>query len=430
MSLITPVHILRNRRVHAGGCRTHLLSLAASLLLLGFAFCTRASAVSPAPDGGYPGQNTAEGDDALFSLNSATATIIGNTAVGNSALYSNTSGNENTGVGMEALLSNTSGNDNTAVGTRALRQNTGALNVAVGAEAMEQNTSGQQNVAVGVNALVHNSTADSNTASGFSALESNTSGSANTASGAHALDSNKVGNNNTADGTAALFDNTNGNRNTAAGAEALAHNTGGDGNIALGFQAGLNLTTGNNNIDIGALGAAGESNTIRIGKADTHQAAFLQGVYGHSVSNGLRVTINSAGKLGVEQISSARFKEEIKPMEHASSSLLALRPVTFRYKHEVDQDDLPQFGLVAEEVEKVNPDLVLRDGEGKVNAVRYEAVNAMLLNEFLKEHSKVEAQGATIAELKKQVADLSAGLRKVSAQVATRDPATLASNDH
>jgi hypothetical protein len=189
--------------------------------------------------------------------------------------------------------------------------------------------------------------------------------------------------------------NANGSNNTAYGAGALEFNRTGGGNIALGFNAGANVG-GNNNIDIGNVGVAGEAAKIRIGTVGTQTGTFIAGISGATVASGVTVIVGSNGHLGTVT-SSARFKEAIKPMDKASEAILALKPVTFRYKHELDLDGIPQFGLVAEEVEKVNPDLVARDADGKVYTVRYEAVNAMLLNEFLKEHRKVEELEATIA---------------------------------
>jgi hypothetical protein len=183
----------------------------------------------------------------------------------------------------------------------------------------------------------------------------------------------------------------------------------------LGFNAGKNITTGSDNIDIGNVGIAGESNTIRIGAVGTQTNTFIAGIQGVAVT-GSAVVVNASGQLGVVP-SSARFKEAIKPMEKASEAILSLKPVTFRYKEAIDPDRIPQFGLVAEEVEKVNADLVVRDEEGKAMTVRYEAVNAMLLNEFLKEHRKVEEQAATIAQLKNQIESLTAGLQKVTDQI-------------
>jgi hypothetical protein len=216
-----------------------------------------------------------------------------------------------------------------------------------------------------------------NTSEGFQALFINTTGTYNTAIGFHTLFTNMTGGYNTATGSVALLSNTTGSDNTADGFGALHYNTTGSGNIALGGYSGLNLTTGNNNIDIGHPGVAGESNTIRIGGGQ--QATFVAGISGTPVV-GAQVVVDFHGQLG-NLGSSLRFKDEIKPMDTASEAILALRPVTFRYKHEIDPSGIPQFGLVAEEVEKVNPDLVGRDAQGKVFSVRYEAVNAMLLNE-------------------------------------------------
>lgn len=232
-------------------------------------------------------------------------------------------------------------------------------------------------------------------------MRSNTTGQYNTADGINAHYYNTTGYYNAATGGQALEKNTNGIQNTACGLNSLFSNTSGSNNIALGYQAGFNLTTGSNNIVIGAgvLGVAGEANTTRIGKS-TQAKTLIGGIYGKGVASatGVAVKIDSTGKLGTI-LSSARYKEAIKPMDKASEGILALEPVTFRYKQELDPDGVPQFGLVAEQVEKVNPDLVVRDENGKVSTVRYEAVNAMLLNEFLKEHRIVRAQQAKIAEL-------------------------------
>jgi len=278
-----------------------------------------------------------------------------------------------------------------------------------------------------------------NTAEGDTALFSLTTGTDNTATGFAALNANTTGFNNTATGRTALFQNTTGNFNTATGVVALQGNTTGNLNTALGEAAGQNLTAGDNNIDIGNLGVAAEANTIRIGTQTAgtdvfgaahpvHTATFIAGISGAGVM-GMAVKVNAAGQLGVGP-SSQRFKEEIKPMDKASEAILALKPVTFRYKKEIDPDRTPEFGLVAEDVEKVNPDLVLRDKEGKPYTVRYEAVNAMLLNEFLKEHRKNDEQGrdiqeqkATIALQQKQIEALTAGLQKVSAELEASKPA-------
>jgi hypothetical protein len=357
----------------------NLLPRLTVLALVCFGLVPVAHAVSPAPDGGYPGQNTAEGGDALFSLTAG----IGNTAIGYHALYSNTEGTNNTATGVEALKENTTGSANTASGLRALLKN----------------TSGSDNTAMGLEALLNNTTGIHNTANGYATLVSNAEGQGNMANGSNALHSNTHGHFNTADGTEALFSNTAGKQN-----------------IALGYRAGKNLTTGDNNINIGNEGVAAEANTIRIGTVGTQTNTYMAGIHRTTVAKGVAVIIDSTGHLGTKG-SSERLKDAIKPMDKASDAILALKPVTFRYKQELDPEGISQFGLMAEDVAKVNPDLVVRDANGEIYTVRYDAVNAMLLNEFLKEHRKNEEQEMTIMRLQKQVEALTAGLQKVSAQV-------------
>src|SRR5207248_3414650 len=221
------------------------------------------------------------------------------------------------------------------------------------------------------------------------ALQNNTTGAANTATGFFALIRNKSGNSNTAVGVNALFGNNRGQHNTAIGFDALHNNQTGSFNIALGSNAGSKLSSGDGNIDIGNEGRLDEASTIRLGTTGNQTATFIAGISGATVPTGVAVVVDAFGHLGTTT-SSARFKDAIKPMDKASEAILALKPVSFRYKKELDPDGIPRFGLVAEEVEKVNPDLVARDDQGKPYTVRYEAVNAMLLNEFLKEHRKVE----------------------------------------
>jgi hypothetical protein len=408
------------------------------LVLAAFAFSPTAQAqLSPPPDGGYNGNNTAEGTDALFSL----TTGPDNTAIGFDALYSNTTGDSNTATGSGALASNTTGIRNTANGFAALGSNTtGERNTATGRAALANNTTGNHNTADGHNALIFNSAGNDNTATGSFALVFNTNGNQNTAAGYGAMLFNTTGNQNTGTGYFAVYQNTTGNNNTGYGYSALLNNTTGVGNVALGSFAGSNLTTGDNNIDIGNQGVAAEANTIRIGTQGTQTKTFVAGITGAAVT-GVAVKVNAAGQIGTSP-SSQRFKTEIKPMDKVSEAILALKPVTFRYKKEIDPQGSPEFGLVAEDVEKVNPDLVARDADGKVYTVRYEAVNAMLLNEFLKEHRTVQqlkstatTQEAIITQLKatvaqqqkdfqataihqqKQIESLTAGLQKVSAQV-------------
>jgi Chaperone of endosialidase len=332
------------------------------LMLVCFALVPKAQAVVPAPDGGYPGGNTAEGQSALFSLTTGTF----NTAVGLFSLRSNTEGNFNTATGAGALLFDTTGEDNTAIGAGVLLNN-----------------------------LI---------------------GNANTAGGAFALENNTAGNNNTALGAGALQDNTTGNNNTAIGFGALFTNMSGDNNIALGNFAGNQVTTANNVICIGTAGQ------------NEDDSCFIGNIFDQTSSGGTAVFVNSSGKLGTTT-SSRRFKDNIKRMENASEALFALKPVTFRYKKEIDPHSSPQFGLLAEDVEKVNRDLVVRDKQGKPYSVRYDQVNAMLLNEFLKEHRKMKDLEATVTHQQKQIQALVTSLQKVNARVeAIPVPRLVASN--
>jgi trimeric autotransporter adhesin len=368
-------------------------------------------------------RNTAIGDIALF----ANTTGGSNTATGAAALGGNTTGGNNTANGAFALSNNTTGNNNTATGLFALDSNNADNNTATGFQALFSNTTGTFNTASGSNALQLNQTGSNNTATGGGALLNNTDGFENTATGVDALVSNTSGGDNTANGLFALFHNTTGGNNTADGNNALLNNTTGSNNIALGNAAGINLTTGKNNIDIGNAGVAGEVNKIRIGTTGIQRATFIAGISGVTVPAGVGVIIGTDGKLGTV-VSSARFKNAVKPMDKASEAILALKPVTFRYKPDLDPDGIPQFGLVAEDVEKVNPYLVARDEQGKPYTVRYEAVNAMLLNEFLKEHKaflqeqhKVEKLEITVEQQRKDfeatVAELRGQIQKVSAQL-------------
>jgi hypothetical protein len=366
----------------------------------------------------YGGYNTAVGLQALFYNTDGS----GSTAIGYRALFNHTNGNGNTATGYQALYSNSTGNFNTATGSLSLYSNVGYDNTALGYASLYLNKSGNDNTAAGTNALYYNNSGSFNVAAGSGALTANTSGS-----------------NNTAFGYQTLANNAGANSNTAVGSQALRSSTGGN-NIAVGATAGANLTTGSDNIDIGAAGVAGESGRIRIGTAGKQTDTLIAGIFGKTITSGASVIIGSGGKLGTIQ-SSARFKKAIKPMEKASEDLLKLEPVTFQYKEELDPEGIQQFGLIAEQVEKVNPDLVVSDEDGNVTNVRYEAVNAMLLNEFLKEHRKVESQQTKIAELtskleaqqkqaaarfaqqQKQIDALADGLQKVSNRLELAKPA-------
>jgi hypothetical protein len=356
--------------------------------LVCFALAPLAQAVTPAPDGGYPGGNTAEGTQALFSLTAG----VWNTALGFQALYHNTGGYSNTATGLRALFNNTTGIQNTANGVLALAGN----------------TTGRYNTADGYQSLYRNADGDSNTAIGYRALYNNI-------------------------GQTDILANF-GSYNTAIGSSALYNNTSGSYNIALGYQAGFNLTTGYYNIDIGNAGIAGESSTIRIGTAGNQVRTFIAGIRGVTtgMANAVPVVIDSAGQLGTMS-SSRHFKTDIKPMAESSEAILALKPVTFHYKS--DATKTPQFGLIAEEVAQVDPNLVVRDADGEIYTVRYDAINAMLLNEFQKEHCKVEEIETefhtTIAQQEREIQGLTARLdeqasqiQKVSSQLELKQPAT------
>jgi hypothetical protein len=337
--------------------KTSLRSLAIlTLALTGLALLPKTEAVSPAPDGGYPGGNTAEGQNALLGLTTGTY----NTAVGFFSLGGNTFGQFNTGLGAGTLFSNTFGASNTATGAGALLSNTdGIVNTANGAFALVSNTEGQFNTAIGANAL---------------------------------------------------FANTGGSFNTAVGREALDSNITGNGNVALGNFAGFGVIAANNVICIGN-GVTG---------VDVDNTCFIGNIRDVTTQNGdaIPVVIDSAGQLGTAS-SSAKFKKDIQPMDKASQALLALNPVTFHYKS--DQRGTPQFGLIAEEVAKVNPDLVVRDKNGEIYTVRYDAVNAMLLNEFLKEHRKVEQQDRKIREEETTITQLKTEMETVVARLKEHD---------
>jgi hypothetical protein len=414
-----------------------------------FALCPLAQAITPAPDGGYPGGNTAEGQNALLSLTTGgyntavgwfslrsnmtgafntavgAGTLFGttvdqNTAVGAGALFSDTTGAQNTGNGAFALFTNTSGELNTAVGADALSGNTIASeNTAVGWAALAINDStgngvANYNSAFGAAALALNTDGSENSAFGWSALRSNVSGNDNTAIGVRALGENVTGTANTAVGASALFFNTaddntavgygallesaNGSGNTAVGSGALS-GIAGDDNIALGAGAGQD-TDGSSNILIGNPGVSGESHAIRIGSLFAQTDAYISGVYTAQATS-RQVYADSDGHLGTLS-SSRRYKESIKAMDRDSEALFAVKPATFHYKK--DPAGTRSFGLIAEEVAQVSPDLITWDEYGRPQTVRYEAVNAMLLNEFLKEHKKVEEQHARLVDLDSRVA--------------------------
>jgi hypothetical protein len=444
-------------------------SLLRIALLLAFRLTPHAEAVVPLPDGGYPNFTTAEGTNALQNLTTGAAnTGIGwrslfsdsagsfntgvgggalllnnadsNTAVGAAALLLNTSGTENTAVGTGALVnndtgdsntangsfalfSNIQGNRNTAIGFHALENNIASSNIAVGADALRSNTTGINNIAVGNTSLEVNIGGSGNTAVGSAALTSKTQGDGNTGIGNFSLASNTEGSANTAVGQFALAFNTKGDFNTAVGGNALDQSTGSQ-NTALGHRAGTNMTTADNVI---CIGTPGDATAFALG-----DRCFIGNIRGATVGNGdgVNVIIDSDGQLGTIN-SSRRFKKDIKSMDQTSEAILALKPVTFHYKNQDTKkaESTPQFGLIAEDVAEANPDLVVRDRDGKPFTVRYDAVNAMLLNEFLKAHRKVQELEANAVKQQKQIDALTAGLQKVSAQLGLSKAAPLIANN-
>jgi hypothetical protein len=443
--LRTDKEFLMNPSLHASLSIRHFFATLAALLFL-------APVVSQAQT------NTATGINALWSDTSGTydtadgyyalylnTTGSGNIAVGASSLYSNTTGSNNIAVGVFALYSNGSGSYNTASGTYSLANNgvgsfntangayslfgnssgwyntasgyealynntTGTANAASGVYALYANTTGSENTAAGVNALYSNTAGNYNTAAGVNALYANTTGWYNTASGYEALYNTTTGTSNAASGVYALYANTTGSENTAAGVDALYANTTGGYNIALGYGAGRNITTGSNNIAIGNVGLSADTGVIRIGTSGTQRATYMAGISGVIASGGVPVYINQNGQLGT-LCSSSLVKNDIKDMGSVSDKLMSLRPVTFRYKDTVEHGPHSlQFGLIAEEVAKVYPDLVQYDKAGKPFTIYYHLLTPMLLNEFQKEHRRNEAQKTEISALKATLQQQSAEL--------------------
>jgi hypothetical protein len=280
-------------------------------------------------------------------------------------------------------------------------------NTAFGDGALENNQ-GSENSAFGFDALFNNTTGVNNTASGFAALLSNTSANNNTATGAFTL-FNSTGRGNTADGVSALANDSTGFRNTAGGASALENNTTGNNNIALGWEAGDNLTTGSNNIEIGSPGVADDDSTIRLGTPGTQTATFIAGVSDTAIS-GVDVVVSTNGQLGVLP-SSVRYKRDIRSLDNRSQRLLQLRPVSFRYKQ--DPSGERQYGLIAEEVAKVYPELVVHDSKGEVESVQYRELIPLMLSEMEHQQGEMQRQLAAVATLKAENARLEARLTQL-----------------
>jgi len=345
----------------------------------------------------------------FVGLNAGNFTLTGNynTATGYNALTQNTSGYSNDAHGASALAANTTGYANIAIGACTLCNNTtGNENTAVGQGSMLSNISGGGNTVIGQGALYYNTIGNYNTALGWQALALNTTGNYNVASGADTLYSNTTGSGNTVTGERSFYSNSTGSNNTVSGFSAGFYLTSGSSNIMLGYQAGNNFTSSeSNNIDIGNQGVAGESGVTRIGTNGAQTAAYMSGIFGVTVSGGSTMLINSNGQLGTI-LSSRRFKEDIRDMGAASDGLLRLRPVTFRYKKPLDDGTKPvQYGLIAEEVAEVYPDMVARNKDGQIETVQYYKLDAMLLNELQKLSKAHAADQAEIARLESQVAE-------------------------
>jgi hypothetical protein len=442
------------------------------LMLVCLSFTPIARAVNPPPDGGYGGQNTAEGTDALFSLTTGVWNVavgfqalhgdtIGNqnTATGYNALFSNISGNKSTAYGSQALFNNTTGNDNvatgfstlfsniignrnTGVGYRTLTFNNADDNTAIGWNGLYNNRTGVQNTAIGSGALLHNFGASNNTGTGFQALFNNSTSEFNVAVGDFALASfngtTAFDGANTALGSIALTAETSGQENTAVGRRALESLIAASNNTAVGWRAGDNIIDGTNDVAVGS--SAGSSfvhanNMVAIGApgagpfADTSNTCFIGSIFDQIVSDpGSQeaVYVDQFNVVGIFN-SSRRYKHDIQPMDKASEAILALKPVTFKFNS--DWKGTTQYGLIAEEVAEVNPGLVTHRGDGELSSVHYEQINAMLLNEFLKEHKKVQNLETTVAQQEKgmevltaQLKEQAAQIQKVSAQLEVNQP--------
>jgi Chaperone of endosialidase len=346
--------------------------------------------------------NSAFGFQTLNSNGSGAA----NSAMGYRALLKNQGGSNNSAFGANALLKNTSSKDNSAFGANALLANaTGAENSAFGVGSLYSNESGSYNVAFGNYAAYYNSSGDANTAVGYQALQDNGDGSDNTAVGSYALFSHQTGANNTAIGANALYNDLLGNQNIAIGVNALSANVGGSANIAIGYAAGVQIRE-SSNIDIGNLGSSADVGVIRIGTSGAQTQTYISGIENSKIT-GNAVYVTSSGQLGV-LASSERYKDRIETMGEKTDKLQLLRPVTFHLKSEPKGE--VQYGLIAEEVAKVYPELVIRDDTGKIQGVRYDELAPMLLNEMQKQQRRIASQEETVARLIKANESLQAAV--------------------
>jgi hypothetical protein len=388
----------------------HSRHIMSGVMLAAFAFLPGAQAVSPTPDGCYPNFTTAEGCNALKAL---------------------TTGLANTGLGWYALFSNSTANFSTGLGAGALALSNADNNTAVGAGAMLLNTTGSENTAVGANALVHNGIGSDNNAFGTNALFNNDSsgnGSANfnNAFGRNALANNVDGDENDAFGDDTLEENTTGSQNTAMGDDALDGNTTGSGNVAVGKEAGNSIFDGNDNVVLGhnaGIGIVHASRNILIGVeaagpfTDFDDTCFIGSIFGEIVSDPgsqAAVYVDQFNVVGIFN-SSRKYKHDIRSMDKTSETLYQLKPVTFKFNS--DWKGTTQYGLIAEEVAEVDPTLVVHDKNGEITSVHYEQINSMLLNEFLKEHRKVEELQKTVAQQQKGMESFTAQLKEQAAQI-------------
>jgi hypothetical protein len=339
----------------------------------------------------------------------------GNTAVGFASLILNSSGNQNTATGMYSLYESTDSVANTATGYAALFYNShGNDNTAAGVYSLYLNTTGSYNVAAGSNALRSNTSGTYNSATGWDSLYSNTSGYYNTAAGEQALYSNTTGFYNTAYGGSALYSSTTGWSNTAAGINSLISVTSGNNNIGIGNTAGANIT-GSYNIDIGSYGTSSDNGTIRLGMSGQQTATYIAGIYGTPMT-GAQVVVNSNGQLGVIA-SSERFKTDIHTIVSEADRLERLRPVTFRLKS--DPQGSLQYGLIAEEVAQVYPDLVVRGENGRIDSVRYDELAPLLLRHMqLERRASAKQNGEMQRRLQAQKARIDALERQLTTVLA------------
>jgi hypothetical protein len=378
--------------------------------------------------------NTVGHYNAAFGRYTLYANVSGdsNVGLGEEALFYNVSGSDNVAVGFYALLDNASGYRNTALGSHALEKNTvsdntalgflalqlnstGTSNTATGTTALLQNATGNRNTATGMQALYANTNGNNNTATGYNALYANTDGASNTADGVEALRFNTSGYHNTGSGAGALFSNTTGTENTAVGFRALYSNTTGSRNLALGLNAGRSLTTGSNNVDVANAGTAGDAGVIRIGTAGSQTSTYIAGITTAHIT-GSPVYISSSGQLGV-LASSERYKTAVVPVEAETSGLHKLRPVRYHLRN--DPSRAVQYGLIAEEVARVYPELVIRDERGTVQGVRYDELAPLLVKEMQHQQQTIQVQAAQLGDVGRQLAELKEANTQLGARIAT-----------